>query len=217
MGTLVSIMTIIFMFKNSKARDEEERRENEVAVGKKTKYVFVKLDAWVYNGSDKLWKSILIAIWEAVGEAYGYDKIGKYRFSVELERNKRGRNNNAIDAKSTHQAREEALASFQMSTILSTLFAITTGAMSLFVKFRGGDFNLNERDSMILTVVFVVIGLVPLTRQLSIFFKYILISPFTTRVQDKTMDRRQKYLNDSGFREFVFVSPRQLLGPGLRG
>ena len=169
----------------------------------RTKYIFVKFDNWVYNGSEKLWKSILIKIWDAVGQAYGYDKIGAYRFKVELERNKRGRNNDAIHSKSTHEAREEAFASFQISTILSTLFAVGTGALGFFLKLRGGDYNMNKTQAIIITVISIVIGLIPLTRQFSIFFTYILTSPFTTRVKDKTFDRREKYLNEAGFKEFV--------------
>jgi hypothetical protein len=39
------------------------------------KYIHVEFDAWVYNGSDQLWTSILIEIWKAIGNTYGHNKL----------------------------------------------------------------------------------------------------------------------------------------------
>jgi len=185
-------------------RDEEEEEEGKGM----TKYICVEFSAWTYNGSDRLWKSILIEIWEAVSIVYGRDNLGGYRTGVELIRSQNGRSSPAIvDAKSLYQQRQDALQSLNTKTFVSiTSASLTTIVCTINrIKPLPKDSNpilivLYNDILLYLVLALLVVSLMQLLKNLYIYVRYVL--PIT-QINDKASAKRQKYLGDTGFEGFV--------------
>jgi hypothetical protein len=166
-----------------------------------TKYIHVKFDAWVYNGSDQLWTSILIEIWKAIGETYGHNKLRFYRASVELERSKQKDTNATTDttnSKSLYQTRVESIQSFKMESFLSALCAAVVPGITTYLKLNS-DIDLG----LYWVLILIGLGLVPISRQLYILFRYVLPKPWVLQIGDKASLKRHDLLNDTGYKGLV--------------
>ena len=199
------------LFKNKKNHNSFQTKSDM------TKYIFVDFGSWVYNGSDKLWVSILKEIWKQVEGLYGSNKVRFYRASVDLEGRKRGESNGSgnniglIDSEEVDKARKDALKSFNMESILSTIFAAATTVTGVWLKFiheknQNDDSGDRTKVYQISAITTLVIGLLPITKQIYIFLRYVLPMLLKSRasvIRDKASSNRDQYFDNTGFKGFV--------------
>lgn len=190
-----------------KKEDEELKEENKL-----TKYVCAEFNAWTYNGSDHLWKSILIEIWEAVAEVYGYTNLQRYRTSVELQRSQENRGSSAaIDGKSLFQQRQAGRDTLDIWTLISLSATFFTGAIttiSSINKFRSASNTATNpflkvlySDVVLYTgIAILALSLIVLVKNIITYVRYVLP---TVQINDRASSKREKYLSNTGFEGFV--------------
>jgi len=105
------------------------------------KHIFINFNAWVFNGSDVLWASLMESLWRAVEFELGKPAVRWHRASINLASERQG---DPTPLEMRAKKRSLALWKFRVLSIISTVLSITTAIVVLY--FLQGGFSDDIQD-----------------------------------------------------------------------
>jgi len=175
------------------------------------KHIFIEFNAWVFNGSDILWASLMEELWTRIEFKFGKNAVRLHRASINLAGEMPGDDSHP---RTRANARQFALYKFYAASILSTVLAIAGiiwGLCFLDVFKLSDDVLTNEKDGStnvktIPAIISFIVAPVPFITVAIKFVKKVLPAlrdpPFKSLLRDKKNQRRD-FSKDKGFMGFV--------------
>jgi len=92
------------------------------------KRVFVEFNAWVYNGSDVLWASLMECLLKSVETEYGQSAVRMHRVSIALSQETP---TDVIEIRK--RKRREALSNYKLKVVVSSIVALLGTCLGIFL------------------------------------------------------------------------------------
>uniref|UniRef100_A0A7S3VFJ7 KAP NTPase domain-containing protein n=1 Tax=Chaetoceros debilis TaxID=122233 RepID=A0A7S3VFJ7_9STRA len=175
------------------------------------KHIFIEYNAWVFNGSDILWASLMETLWTRIEFEFGKYAVQRHRASINLAGEMPGDDSHP---RTRTNARKLALYKFYVVSILSTLLSIAGiiwGLYFLGVFKLSDDVLTKETDGSanvktVPAIISIIVAQVPSIGVAIKFVKKVLPAlrapPFKSLLRDKKNQRRD-FSKDKGFMGFV--------------
>ena len=94
------------------------------------KHIFVEFNAWVYDGSDVLWASLMETLWTAVEREYGATTVRLHRASINFGREEEQEGDVPMDIKI--KRRKQALFKYRASLYISPILSVAGIILGLY-------------------------------------------------------------------------------------
>ena len=176
-------------------------------------HIFIEFNAWVYDGSDVLWASLMESLWTAVEAELGEAIVRLHRASINLT-GETGNEN--ISRQSRMDRRELELYKFHAFAVISSILSVIGIVWGLYFLHvfdlpddieealtDSTDEDANPKDKATIEAIVIIIGAqIPLLRTVLDFFTKIfpeLQKPRSKALLEEEKNQRHDFSGDMGF------------------